>query len=60
MISTAAYETWVVVAAGCPANYGTSCANDRGGIFGVENSTSWMDIGLFSLRLEENIGYSGM
>ncbi|KAG0649371.1 hypothetical protein D0Z07_4122 [Hyphodiscus hymeniophilus] len=59
IISTAGDETWVVVGQGCIQSYGSNCAFNRGGIFSVENSTSWVDIGLFSLELESNLGYTG-
>jgi hypothetical protein len=59
IISTASDATWVVLSQGCPSQYGSNCASNRGGLFGSANSTSWIDIGLFELDLELNLGYSG-
>lgn len=61
IVSTAGYESWVVVDQGCPPEYGAfrDCAFNRGNIFGVENSTSWVNIGLHELNLAENLGYEG-
>lgn len=58
-MSTAGDETWVILSAGCPTNYGSNCAFNRGGIFGVDNSTSWANIALYELDLEMNLGYTG-
>ncbi|TVY48337.1 Candidapepsin [Lachnellula occidentalis] len=59
MVSTAGNEVWVVVPQGCPDKYGSNCAKDRGGIFTVDNSTTWTNIGLYTLELETNLGYTG-
>ncbi|TVY52547.1 Candidapepsin-8 [Lachnellula cervina] len=59
MVSTAGNEIWVVVPQGCPDKYGSDCAKNRGGIFTVENSTTWTNIGLYTLELETNLGYTG-
>jgi len=61
IISTASDATWVVVGEGCPASYGSlpQCSNNRGGVFSVENSTSWESINNFELDLETNLGYNG-
>ncbi|KAH7336109.1 aspartic peptidase domain-containing protein [Rhexocercosporidium sp. MPI-PUGE-AT-0058] len=59
IVSTAGYETWVVLGPGCPASYGSNCAFNRGGIFSVDNSSSWANISLFELDLERNLGYTG-
>ena len=51
----------MVVGEGCPENpdYPPDCASDRGDIFTVENSTSWVDIGIFTLELEAGLGLGG-
>ena len=61
IVSTAGYETWVVVDQGCPPEYGAfrTCAFNRGNIFSVENTTSWVNIGLHELSLAQNLGYEG-
>ncbi|KAL2074840.1 hypothetical protein VTL71DRAFT_8619 [Oculimacula yallundae] len=59
LVSTAGYETWVVLNDGCPTKYGSSCANERGGIFNTNNSSSWTNIELYTLSGETNLGYSG-
>lgn len=58
-MSTAGDETWVVLSPGCPSSYGSNCAFNRGGIFSVDNSTSWANIALYELDLELNLGYTG-
>jgi hypothetical protein len=60
IISTAGDETWLVTAAGCPPSYPEGCAEIRGEQFNPDNSTSWTNISLYTLALEENLGYSGM
>lgn len=59
IISTAGDETWVVLDPGCPTSYGSNCAFNRGGVFSVDNSTSWANIALYELDLELNLGYTG-
>lgn len=59
IVSTAGDETWVVLSPGCPTSYGSNCAFNRGGIFNVDNSTSWANIALYELDLELNLGYTG-
>jgi hypothetical protein len=59
IVSTAGDATWVVLNQGCPTTYGSNCAFNRGGIFSVDNSTSWTDISLYELDLELNLGYTG-
>jgi hypothetical protein len=58
-ISTAGDETWVVLSEGCPDYYGNTCGNDRGGIFNLTESTSWVNVSLAELDLELNLGYNG-
>lgn len=59
IFSSAGDETWLVVGAGCPSTYPTGCPENRGGQFSPANSTSWVNIDLSTLRLEENLGYIG-
>lgn len=64
MISTAGYQTWVVLNEGCVLSDPSTCATSRGGIFHPNESTTWMannvtSKGLFSLGLELNLGYTG-
>lgn len=54
------YQTWVVAPQGCTSstNY-DSCATSRGEIFNLSQSTTWDYVGLYSLWIEQNLGYGG-
>jgi hypothetical protein len=58
MISTSAYETWVVGPLGCPSQFGQNCPGKRGGIFETNGSTTWQNINTFTTSLENNLGYN--
>lgn len=54
------YQTWVVHPYGCAADSDhSSCVSARGGIFNSNASTSWDNVGLWALQIEENLGYDG-
>lgn len=53
------YQTWVVHPDGCPNSTDSTCANGRGNIFYKNESSTWDDVGLYSLWIEENLGYEG-
>lgn len=64
LISTAGYQTWVVLTEGCTASDPSTCPMSRGGTFHPNESTTWVANnvtakGLFSLGLELNLGYTG-
>ena len=64
MISTAGYQTWVVVPQGCTASDPPDCATSRGGQFSPSQSSTWTYNnasvnGTFTLGLETNLDYSG-
>ena len=64
LISTAGYQTWVVVPQGCVASDPPNCATLRGGQFVPSQSSTWRYNnesvnGTFTLGLETNLDYSG-
>ena len=63
-ISTAGYQTWVVLPQGCTAADPANCVALRGGEFSPSQSSTWVlnngsSQGYFELALETNLGYSG-
>ena len=62
LISTASEVTWVVLPGGCPpgafgnVNY-PNCSQSRGNLFDPSHSSSWREIGNYSLGSELNLGY---
>ena len=54
--STAGHATWAVLADACPSSSST-CPDLRGGVINVNESTSWHEFGIYSLALEQNLGY---
>lgn len=63
-VSTAGYQTWVVVPQGCTASDPSNCATLRGNEFMLGQSNSWKRNnvtanGTFTLGLETNLGYTG-
>ena len=54
------YQTWVVAPEGC-ARYSdySLCAESRGGIFNLSQSSTWNYVGLYQFGIEGNLGYSG-
>ena len=64
LVSTAAYQTWVVRPEGCIASDPPNCATSRGGEFIPSQSSTWnynnaSVNGTFTLELETNLDYSG-
>lgn len=62
LISTAGYQTWVVLPQGCNSKDPLNCKTSRGGFFQPEQSRTWLlnDLspnGTFSSHLESNLGY---
>ncbi|KAI4248263.1 MAG: hypothetical protein L6R42_009341 [Xanthoria sp. 1 TBL-2021] len=53
--STAGSATWLVTPGGCDPPSST-CSEARAGIFNQNQSSTWKDLGLFTLGLEENLG----
>lgn len=59
-VSTASYQTWVVLPQGCEAaSDETACAKERGWTFKENASTTFDRIGIYDLYTEANLGYSG-
>ncbi|KAF4550534.1 Hypothetical protein D9617_17g048020 [Elsinoe fawcettii] len=52
------YQTWVIHPEGC-APSDTSCVNRRGGVFNMNNSKTWEDVGLYNLAMQANLGLGG-
>ena len=60
LVSTASYQTWVVLPQGCDgAASETECAQSRGGIFNNNSSSSWNQIGIYTFGVESNLDYYG-
>lgn len=62
LISTASEVTWVVLPQGCPPNTtgitpSLTCTESRGETFNYSLSSSWSEIGNYSLGIELNLGY---
>lgn len=59
-VSTASYQTWVVLPQGCEAaaDY-NACANARGWIFESNASSTFDQIGIYDFWIEGNLGYNG-
>ena len=60
--STAGISTWVISPQGCPDNQGITsgngdCEESRGGIFRSSNSSSWHDLGDYTLEIDANLGH---
>ncbi|GAB7349941.1 hypothetical protein MBLNU459_g0638t1 [Dothideomycetes sp. NU459] len=54
------YQTWVVAPQGClGASNINDCTSSRGEIFNLSQSTTWDYVGLYSLWIEQNLGYGG-
>ena len=60
LVSTAVQETWAIAPAGCQyASDQGSCTTQRGYAFNTSESSSWSEIGTYSLWYERNLGYTG-
>ncbi|KAL8694405.1 MAG: hypothetical protein Q9224_003576 [Gallowayella concinna] len=55
--STAGSATWAVTPGGCEPP-STDCSDVRGGLFNQNQSSTWKDLGLFTLALEQNLGHN--
>ncbi|KAL8768569.1 MAG: hypothetical protein Q9209_005254 [Squamulea sp. 1 TL-2023] len=55
--STAGSATWIVTSGGCDPP-SLDCSNARGGLFDQTRSSTWEDLGPFTLALEQNLGYN--
>ncbi len=50
--STASWQTWVVLPAGCPRRYPVpNCNSSRGGTYDNSTSTTWVEQGIYKLIL---------
>lgn len=63
-VSTAGFQTWVVLPQGCTASDPADCSTLRGGEFLTNQSTTWAlrngsVNGFFELGIEKNLGYTG-
>lgn len=58
-ISTASQQTWVVAPQGCPDVPVNGTCDARGWTFNYTVSSTWDDIGYYSLWTEQNLGYDG-
>lgn len=68
LISTAGQETWVPVPEGCTSSDPSGCPSSRGALpfqgrlstgFLKNESSTWSEINIFDLGLENNLGYDG-
>ncbi|KAM3425356.1 peptidase aspartic [Cercospora zeina] len=60
LVSTASYQTWVVLPQGCEAAADQeACAESRGGIFHRNASSTWAEQGIYDLWIQQNLGYRG-
>lgn len=59
LVSTALGETWVISAnktlGGCIGNDPSSCPQSRGGLYNLNDSSTWQDQGIYGLGLELNL-----
>lgn len=57
------YNTWVIAPEGCPYTANSSdwkaCYESRGHLFNSNQSSTWDYRGLYSLWIEQNLGYEG-
>ncbi|KAF2211723.1 hypothetical protein CERZMDRAFT_98156 [Cercospora zeae-maydis SCOH1-5] len=60
LVSTASYQTWVVLPQGCEAAADQeACAESRGWIFHTNESSTWEEQGIYDLWIQKNLGYGG-
>ena len=55
--STAGSATWIVTPGGCEPS-DSQCVDARGGLFNQNHSSTWQDLGPFTLALEQNLGHN--
>ena len=58
LVSTAAAASWVVLEQGCPSTGPVNCNSSRGGLFDLSTSSSWQNISIAELGIENNLNYS--
>lgn len=59
-ISFASYQTWVVIPQGCSnAADQDACAENRGWLFESNASTTWEQVGIYDLWIENDMDYLG-
>ena len=56
LVSTAATAIWTIGALGCPGDFGSGCANSRGGLFLTNQSLTWTPNSIYQTGLEMNLG----
>ncbi|TKX20743.1 eukaryotic aspartyl protease-like protein 5 [Elsinoe australis] len=52
------YQTWVIDPRGCQSG-DTSCIDRRGGVFNMNKSSTWDQVGLYGLAIQQNLGFGG-
>ncbi|KAI4214913.1 MAG: hypothetical protein LQ351_002626 [Letrouitia transgressa] len=57
LVSTASQETWAVGGGGCDGT--DKCTRERGGLFEIRNSSSWLEGGYAALGLDLQLGFGG-
>jgi hypothetical protein len=55
--NTAGQETWVIGPGGCDGTF--TCQQKRGGLFFLNQSTSWSDLGYYELGFDPQLGDEG-
>lgn len=55
--STADSTTWIVTLGGCKP-FSSKCSDARDGLFNQNQSSTWKDLGPFTLALEQNLGHN--
>lgn len=58
LASTNVPETWVILDVGCIESNTSKCAKARGNLYYQDHSTTWDDLGVYSLGAESNLGYN--
>ncbi|KAI7303657.1 acid protease [Hortaea werneckii] len=59
-VSFNSYQTWAVLPQGCQAAADQkACADTRGGLFNESASSSFDQIGIYDLYIEQNLNYTG-
>jgi hypothetical protein len=54
---TSSTQTIVVLPEGCQSGQPANCAYKRGGIFNLNASSTWQNIGIYGLGFENSLGY---
>jgi len=56
--STAAYNTFVITAQGCPDFYGDKCPDNRGFLYNQNDSLTYLPDSIYDTEIEKNLGLS--